>query len=369
MNDGPARRFHDATVAVAKTLDTPDATPELLLRLGLPGLMHRLGLQARVPEHESLIRMHQLSQTLLLETAHRVSESLTNASVPHFFAKGVAMIDVVYRPGDRAMADIDVYVPLEHRSAALTVLVKLGFNTLPDSEQAGPAELRSALALEGTGGSVMERAPLDLHWSLDPVERLLPRRDRAIPQRFWSGLTHSSGLPVPRPEHHAAILAHHLVHTDLLHVRSLLDLAFVFDAWPESAGLEFLASCRELRIERFALILARIVADDFGIGRTNALHGTHEPGGFANRLDLERWLLLVCRTHPEDDSMITVKRIRRRMHLIDSGRGGGGAATLLGDVFFPPAAFLRWRWQTESVSRARIKHYGQLARKTIPFLQ
>ena len=245
------------------------------------------------------------------------------------------------------------------------MLTKLGFNALSDSEQAGPDALRSALALEGAGGSVMERAPVDLHWSLDPVERLLPRRDRGIPERIWSGLTRSNGLPVPGPEHHAAILAHHLVHTDLLHVRSLLDLAFVFDSWPENAGAEFLTSCRELRIGRFALILARIVAHDLGIDRTNAIRGKDRPGRFASRLDLERWLLLVCRADPEDDNMITVGRIRRRLQLIDNG----GAATLLGDVFFPPAAFLKWRWQTESVSRARIKHYGQLARKTIPFLQ
>jgi len=365
MNDGPAKRFHAATVAAAATLGAPDATPELLLRLGLPGLMYRLGLQDRIADHESLLRMQQLSQKLLLEAAHRISQSLAKASVPHFFAKGVAMLDVVYRPGDRTIADMDVYVPLEHRNAAVAVLMKLGFNALPHGEQAGPDELRSALALVGAGGSVMERAPVDLHWGLDPVERLLPRRDRGIPERVWSGLTNATGLPVPGPEHHAAILAHHLVHTDLLHVRSLLDLAFVFDSWPENAGAEFLASCRELRIERFALILAGIVADDFGIERSNAIRETPGAGGFAKPFDLERWLLLVCRTNPEADSMITIRRIRRRLHLID----GGGAATLLGDVFFPPAAFLKWRWQTESLSRARIKHYGQLARKTIPFLR
>ena len=105
MNDGPARRFHAATVAVAKALSAPDATPKLLLRLGLPGLMQRLGLQERTAEHESLLRMQQLSQKLLVEAAHRISASLTTASVPHFFAKGIALIDVVYRPGDRAMGD------------------------------------------------------------------------------------------------------------------------------------------------------------------------------------------------------------------------------------------------------------------------
>jgi hypothetical protein len=174
------------------------------------------------------------------------------------------------------------------------------------------------------------------------------------------------GIMAPSPEHHAALLAHHLVHTDLLHVRSLLDIAYVFAELPPHAGTEYQLVCRELRLGRFAVILAQIMSRDFGIERPRAIgDGPGRLNALTRRLDLESWLTLVAATDPGADNVITTERIRRRTRLVDAGN----TATLWEDVFFPPACFLKWRWNTNTLWVARLHHYRQLARKSMPILQ
>lgn len=260
------------------------------------------------------------------------------------------------------MSDMDLYVEQRSRDGTMEVLRRLGFYELPARDQAGPEELRTALALRRDGASEVERQVVDLHWSLDPVERLLPRRDREVPRSFWENIAVERPIPAPRPEYHAAMLAHHLVHTDLLHVRNLLDLAYEFASMSEDGGEAYLSLCSELRIGRFAAAAARIMDTEFGIHRRGALVNAREHAGQLDRdLNPDRWMRLVATSHPHDDEVITVARIRRRLRLIDRG----GARTLLSDLFFPPKTFLRWRWPEYGVGRARLKHYGQVVRKAL----
>ncbi len=361
----PALRFYQAAQNAARETWGEDATPSLLLRIGLPGLMSRLGYGPPAVTEEGFLPLQQLYHTLLLEAAQEVTGKLSERSVQHFFVKGIALLNRFYEPGDRAMSDMDIYIARSELDEVLSVLNSIGYQKLPEPEQAGPPELRTAMALARSNSSEMERHVIDLHWSLDPVERLLPRRNRDVPERVWDQLDTSGQIPVPSFEHHAAMLTHHLVHTDLLHVRNLLDLAYLFDAMPIEAGLEYRATCKTLRIGQFATVLARIVAKEFGIERRNAI-GKHPErlGHFESKhLTLENWLKLVARSHPHDDETITVRRIRRRLVLVDKG----GAKTLFQDLFFPPEEFLRWRWGKHSAMGARFKHCQQLFRKMLPW--
>lgn len=360
----PALRFYQAAQAVARDTWQADATPNLLLRVGLPGLMSRLGYAPPADSEEGFLRLQKLYHVLLLEAAQELSERLSKTGIQHFFVKGVALLDRFYEPGDRAMSDMDLYIHRRSLEATVAALEDLGYQRLPENEQAGPPELRTALALVRDTAASMERHVVDLHWSLDPVERLLPRRDREVPEQIWQQIETSGRIPIPALEHHAAMLTHHLVHTDLLHVRNLLDLAYVFDALPVEGGLEYRATCQSLRIGQFATVLARIIAQEFGIERRNAVGGHPSPlGRFAQKLTLESWLKITACAHPHENDAITVSRIRRRLLLVDKG----GAKTLFQDLFFPPESFLRWRWGQYSRWGARRKHFQQLFRKMLPW--
>jgi hypothetical protein len=357
MNDlEPARRFYQATLRAARAAGLAGHVPALLVRFGLPGLMSRIEVDPPVTLDPALFRVQQLRHALLEEQALRVAASLSAAGVQHFFAKGVALLGRPYRPGDRLLADMDVYVRPDDRERATRVLESLLYRRLPEWDQAGPASMRSTLALERESAHTIERCTVDLHWALDPVERILPRRDRPVPERVWRSLQTGGPLTRPHPEHHAAILVHHLVHTDLLHVRGLLDLAFVFQEMRADAGGEYLATCALLRVGRCAAELAHLVARDLGVVRPGAM-----TEGAAPKLTLEGWLTLVAQSRPDDDGAMTVARLHRRLRLVDRG----GLPTLGADLLFPPAAFLRWRWPGRNLLDATLRHYRQLARKAL----
>ena len=362
MNASVVRRLYEATASVATTAYQGEYTDQLLARLGIPGLVCRLELKPASSHEASFLPALKFYHTLLREGAQEISDQLTRSGVDHFFAKGVALLGSIYRPGDRFVSDIDLYVPLEQRAPALDVLQRLRYVELPERDQAGPVTLRSALILEREAPSEVERLIVDLHWGLNPVERLLPRRNRPVPEKIWSHLDTTGPLRVPSPEHHAAILVHHLVQSDLLHVRSLLDLALVFGASPEPDVAEYLATCRMLRIGRFANWLLTLLHDEFGLEvRSPPGEGPAAWNRFTRDLTLHRWLAFVARTYPDDDSVITVRRILRRLQLIDAG----GAGTLFGDLLLPPKAFLEWRWGADRLWMARLRHCGQIVRKAL----
>ncbi|MEE8134074.1 MAG: nucleotidyltransferase family protein [Gemmatimonadales bacterium] len=358
MQFGPVHRFYDAVRGAAARVGLSNYIPELLLRFGLPGMMTRIGVDPPVKVDLSLLHAQKLYHSLVFEHAEALSAAFRARELPHFFAKGIALVGRVYKPGDRFFGDVDLYVPFEARDESVETLAQLGYGPLPETDQAGPPELRSALALEYVLGADIDRIGVDLHWTLDPVERLLPRRDRPIPQPIWDNVHVGETFNVPTPEHHAAILAHHLVHTDLLHVRSLLDLAFVFQEFADDGGHDFLATCDQFRLGRFGATLAIILDRDFGVSRPAAQRNSSAGNAFLRRLNLEDWLTIVARADPDDDSRITVGRIRRRLLILDHWP----IRTLGADVLAPPASFLAWRWGLP-LWRARLRHLGQLARK------
>ena len=364
IDTAPAHKFYAAVRRAANRVGLGDFVPEFLLRIGLPGLMTRLSVDPPVPMDPSLLRAQKLYHTLVFEHAETLSVAFRSRDIEHFFAKGVALVGWVYQPGDRFLGDIDLYIPFPARDTAISTLRELGYAPLPEPEQSGPPELRSALAFEYATERQIEQIGVDLHWALDPVERLLPRREREIPRRVWDVVVSTGTLNVPFPEHHAAILAHHLIHTDLIHIRSLLDLAFVFQQFSTDGGAEFLATCQQLRLGGFGVTLARILDQDFGIRRAEAQRPVGGENRFNRQLNLERWLMLVAGADPDDDNRITLGRIRRRLRVLDHRN----IRTLVADVVVPPAAFLSWRWG-KPFWRARLMHVGQLVRKLTPMMR
>jgi len=341
-----ARRFYEAAVRAARSAGHGDHVPEVLVRLGLPGLARPLDPAAH--------RLHQLYDTLAAEEARRVGGRLDAAGVEHFFAKGIALLGTVYRPGDRVISDLDLYVAGAARGPAVECLATLGYAPLPDADQSGPPALRSSLALTRAPGNEPEAITVDLHWAVDPVHRLLPRGDRPIPPRFWRGAECRDGLRVPAPEHHAALLVHHLVHTDLAHARGLLDVALLFAGLPADAGAEYRAAAEDLGVGAFAGAAAELMSRELGVHRPAAAGGTCP-------FTLDRWLTRVARTHPDDDARITRRRIATRIRVV----GWRAAPALLADVVAPPAAFLAWRWPGRSAGGALARHYGQILKKAM----
>lgn len=358
---GPATRLYEATLQAAARTGFSAHIPQLLVRFGFPGLMTRLEVDPPVEADGALVRAQALHHTLLRERAEEIGAALVSAGVPHVFAKGITLLGPVYRPGDRLLADVDVYIPRGEVPGVIGILGTLGYEQIADEDQAGPPALRSTLAFEYGGRTEMDSASVDLHWALDPVTRLLPRPDRDVPRTVWNSAETREGLRVPAPEIHAAILAHHLIDTDLLHVRSLLDVAFVFQQFAQDGGRVYAATCEELGIGPFGGLLAHLLRDEFGISRPTATGG-HPRGwnAFTRRLSLQEWLVIVARAPPDADDAITTARIGRRLRLVR-----GAAVPVLADALFPPRAFLEWRWQSYSIARARWNHFRGLTRKLL----
>jgi hypothetical protein len=303
--------------------------------------------------------MQRLAHVVLLEHAAGIAAALRGAGVSHFFAKGIALLGASYQPGERQLADLDLYVPPDAKPEALRVLEAMGFRAAPERHQSGPPELRSSLSLERSAGAPMEPTHLDVHWALDPLDRVFPRPDHPVPARFFAAARDGGDLTVPSPEHHAAILTHHLAHSDLLHVRSLLDLAYVRHDVTADADRAYHDACNELGMARLAGALQRLIEREFGIVMPGARtdRGSH----FLDRLTLVDWLVLAATAPPTDEAAISPARLMRRLKMVGAHAWRGLAA----DIVRPPRAFLRWRWETDDIAAARRRHYAQIARKAL----
>jgi hypothetical protein len=179
-----------------------------------------------------------------------------------------------------------------------------------------------------------------------------------LPARCWRDVTRRDGLRVPAPAHHAALLVHHLVQTDLAHVRGVLDLALLLGEMPAEAGGEYLGAARELGVETVAREIAALVARDLGVSHPVAARtGRLSP----SRLSLDHWLAQVARTPPHDEALVTRRRIATRIRLL----GWRAAPALLADVLLPPRSWLEWRWPGRNVGRGLFAHYRQILRKAM----
>jgi hypothetical protein len=179
-----------------------------------------------------------------------------------------------------------------------------------------------------------------------------------LPSAFWVRVEKEQRLPVPPDEYHAALVLHHLVRHDLLHVRGLLDLALLWEALPREAGARLTELARHLGVERALGVIGRVLVDDLLLFPIKGVRvGARDWRGRAalRRLRLRDWLTWAGRRAADRGHHVTVTRSLawRRFLLADAPRTGD----LLGEVFRPRPEYLSWRWpKARSTSQAWRQH-------------
>ncbi|MGD2136181.1 MAG: PqqD family peptide modification chaperone [Gemmatimonadales bacterium] len=338
------------------------AVLDLAHRFGMPGFVVRHtgrtlgGLQAQAAR--------SFYQRTLADAAGEVTAALAAAGVPHFFARGVVLAETVYRPGDREIADIDLYVRPDARARAVETLTELGYRELAEGAQGGAAVLRVGTTLErrSTGGSPFETVQLDLHWGVHPIHRLLHTPDARIPAVVWDQVAPRPRLPAPTVEHHAALLVQHLAYHDLLHVRGLLDLVLLWSTSTDFDGAAFEAAARELGVLRVTRAVHAALTAAFGFEPATGVGVP--PGGWRGRrlmgaLALEEWLRWAAVATAADHLRMTPRRLARRFLLLERA---SDARHLLRDILRPPREHLRWRWPDASTDfTAWLRHLRHVA--------
>ncbi len=321
--------------------DSPGRTLELARDFGIDGYLARVvaveadGVQER--------RVYTgLQAAIQRDAATEVGAAFRDAGVPHFFYKGIALLGSLYEVGDRALQDIDVHVAPAALEAAQAALAVLGYRPAPEDEQPGPPDLRSACVVHREAAEAdVETVTVDLHWAVEPLDRLLPRATVAVPEAVWDSLGGET-LTVPADECHLVLLAHHVAHHDMLHLKGLLDFALLWQRLPAGAGVTVEAVARAVGAWRAVQLLGEIVSREFALPN---------PGGVptvwdwrANQIGASdlRGLVRLAVARPFDEAVtITPARIRRRLGVIDHW---SGMWKLLADVVVPPREHLAWRW-------------------------
>lgn len=361
MNAETVARLRDACARAAATLgDTaPDAAHGVAQRLGIAGIVTPPPLAARdVPR-----LLGALHDQVLREAAKMISAAFTAAGVRHLFVKGIVFLEELYPPGARELADIDAYVDRDAAPLARATLASLGFRVEADDPARGVSPLRPGVTLARAGTSEVESAVVDLHWGVEPVTALLPREGTPLPAAVWERAT-TKGLRAPCPGDHAALLVHHLVHHDFLHLVSLVDLAAL---WPQvlaDEGAALVETARALDVERTARIVGDVLGRDLGLARPAHLRAgpsDWRARRLAAALRLDRWLAWAAAADLSTRAAITPARVGRRLLAVERGRDVAG---VLRDALWPPRAHLRWRWpEARTSGGALVRHWRSVLRK------
>jgi Uncharacterised nucleotidyltransferase len=304
----------------------------------------------------------------LRKEARDLSQALRDAGVDHFFFKGIALLGRFYRLDDRRLDDVDLMVPVQQRNTALAVLHAHGYADLGDAGVWGPATLRPGVTMyrvDPATGERDARLPLmDLHWGLEPVTAMLPSEGISLPSTVFAAVEMEQRLPLLADEYHAALVLHHLVRHDLVHIRSLLDLALLWEGLPRTAGARLTEMARRLGVARALSVIGRVLVDDLLLFPLRGVQlGTRDWRGRAalRGLRMRDWLVRAARHAPDTRSHVTVTRSLawRRYLLADTPR----TSQLLGELLRPPREYLRWRWpDAQSDSQAWRMHLGAALR-------
>lgn len=341
------QRFYKVLSDVAAQLKLRGANPALELagRFGLRRYFERQ--QTGDTELADSIGMERAAQ--LRKEARDLSAALRGAGVQHFFFKGIALLGRFYRLDDRRLDDVDLMVDLAGRNEAMAVLHAHGYADLAEPGVWGPASLRPGTTMyrvDPVTGERDEHAPLlDLHWGLEPVSTMLPDDGITLPSTFWARVEMDQRLPVPPDEFHAALILHHLVRHDLLHIRGLFDLALLWEALPREAGARLTELARHLGVGRALSVIGRILVDDlflFPIRGVRLGAGDWRARTALRRLRLRDWLGWAGRHAADRRHHVTVTRSLawRRFLLADAPDVG----QLTTELFRPSPEYLGWRW-------------------------
>ncbi len=322
-----------------------DPTLELAGRFGLRRYFerHRTG-DADLADSKWLERAAQLRKE-----ARDLSAALRDAGVPHCFFKGIALIGRFYRLDDRRLDDIDLLVDLAARNSAIAVLHAHGYADLNEPGTWGPASERPGITMYRVDLATGERDPhaplMDLHWALESVSTLLPFGGVTLPSAFWARVEMDQRLPIPPDEYHAALVLHHLVRHDLLHVRGLLDFALLWETLPRDAGARLTDLAGRLGVGRALGLVGRSLVDDLLLFPLRGVRlGARDWRGRAalRGLRLRDWLAWAGRRADDRQHHVTVTRSLawRRFLLADAPKTG----QLIRELVTPAPEYLSWRW-------------------------
>jgi Uncharacterised nucleotidyltransferase len=304
----------------------------------------------------------------LRKQARALSAALADAGVRHFFFKGIVLLGRFYRLDDRRLDDVDLMVEAEKRNTALAVLHAHGYADFGDPELWGPGSRRPGVTMfrvdPATGERDTEMPLVDVHWGLEPVTALLPTEGITLPPRVWAAVEIQQRLPVPPDEYHAALVLHHLVRHDLLHVRGLLDFALLWEALPREVGRKLTDLAGHLGVSQALGVIGRVLVDDLLLFPLRGVHlGARDRRGRAvlRRARLAEWLTWAARhaANPRRHVLVSRSLAWRRYLLADAPRPG----RLLGELVRPPSEYLHWRWpEAHSTSQAWRYHFATALR-------
>ena len=365
-------RLYQAFAEVARGMKLRGQDPglELAGRFGVRGFIARHLEGGDAPE--ALEEPPKASEwlergALLRKEARAVSRGLAEAGVRHCFFKGVALLGRFYRLDERQLADIDVIVDIDHYNEALAAIHGLGYNELRSSGAWVPAARRPGVTLHRDDLDEQEgeaKVLIDLHWGLESLATVLPDEELILPPTVWAGVGQERGLPTLNDEHHAAIVLHHLVRHDMLHIRGLLDFILLWQAIPNQGGQFLTDLARLLGVERALRVVGRVMVDELLL---YPLRGVPlGPGDWRGRvalrqLRLKPWLAWAARQGMQRAPHMTVTRslLWRRFLLADAPRTG----RLLRELVAPPREYLAWRWpDAPSEGRAWGRHLAAALR-------
>lgn len=285
----------------------------------------------------------------LRKEARDLSAALREAGVQHCFFKGIALIGRFYRLDDRRFDDIDLLVESPARNEAMAVLHAHGYADLNEPGVWAPASERPGITMYRMDPATGERDPraplMDLHWGLEPVSALLPTGGLTLPSAFWARVEVDQRLPVPPDEYHAALVLHHLVRHDLLHVRGLLDFALLWETLPREGGARLTELAGHLGVKRALGLVGRTLVDDLLLFPIRGVRlGAQDWRGRAalRFLRLRDWLAWAGRRASDRQHHVTVTRSLawRRFLLADAPQTG----QLLRELLTPAPEYLGWRW-------------------------
>jgi len=346
-------RLYQAFTEVARGLKLRGADPGLDLagRFGVRRFIQRHlegGDAADAPDEPPQDSEWLARGARLRKEARAISRGLAEAGVRHCFFKGVALLGRFYRLDERQLADIDLLVDLDHYNEALAAIHGQGYTVLRRSGVWVPASRRPGVTLhradldEDQGD---QDVLVDLHWGLESLATVLPDEELILPPTVWAGVGQERGLPTLNDEHHAALVLHHVVRHDLLHIRGLLDFILLWQAIPNQGGKQLTELARMLGVERALRAVGRVLVEELLLYplRGVPLGPPDWRGRVALRqLRLKPWLAWAARNATPRASHMTVTRslLWRRYLLADSPRLG----RLIRELVAPPREYLDWRW-------------------------
>lgn len=333
-----------------------DPAAELAERFGLRRFVERTG--TGDPEHQKGAWLDRGAQ--LLKETRQLSRTLDEARIKHFFFKGIGLLGRFYRAEERRLADLDLMIRPADRNNLMALLHARGYGEMGDAAAWAPGKGRPGVTVTADGGADEDggRLLIDLHWGLEAASPVLPVAALQIPDSVWRALETTRGFPVPKDEYHAALILHHLVRHDLLHVRGLLDFALLWNGLPRMGGAEMTGLARHLGVGRALRVVGRVLVNDLMLF---PLRGVRlAPVDWRDRLALRslrlrRWLLWAARSQSDRPRhvIVTRRRVWRRFLLTDVPH----TARLLRELFTPRPEYLRWQWpKVRSQAEAWRRH-------------